>query len=84
MLVTAIQPTNGPAQLINIPPPLAKVNEAINALAEGKPENLATAADGVVITGSGQLRRGTLKPDLMSGLPANATGYNYPEKQVKP
>eukprot|EP00887_Chlorella_sp_A99_P004128 scaffold23.g4128.t1 len=45
-----------------------EVLDAINALSRGKKDNTATAADGAVITDAGQLRRGTLKPDLSLGL----------------
>lgn len=44
------------------------VIDAINALAVGKPDNTATAADGAVIKDCGQLRKGTIKPDLTLGL----------------
>lgn len=36
--------------------------------AAGKPENTATAADGAQIVDSGQLRKGTIVPDLNAGL----------------
>lgn len=35
---------------------------------EGKKDNTATAEDGAVITDAGQLRRGTIVPNLMLGL----------------
>lgn len=38
--------------------------ELINALARDKPDKTATAADGAVITDTGQLREGAYKPDL--------------------
>lgn len=44
--------------------------DAINALANGKPENTARREAGVVIAAAGQLRAGTVKPDLTLGLPA--------------
>ncbi len=45
-----------------------QVVDAINALSKGKKDNTATAEDGAVITDSGQLRKGTLEPDLNLGL----------------
>ncbi|PRW45561.1 Peptidyl-prolyl cis-trans isomerase D [Chlorella sorokiniana] len=44
------------------------VVDAINALSKGKPDNTATAADGAQIVDSGQLRKGTIVPDLKAGL----------------
>jgi hypothetical protein len=41
-----------------------QVVKAINALSKNKPDKTATAADGAVITDSGQLRRGSHKPNL--------------------
>lgn len=48
------------------PPPRVpgQVIDAINALARGKKDNTATAAEGAVITDAGQLRKGTYTPDL--------------------
>lgn len=48
------------------PRPLAclQVIDAINALARGKRDNTATAAEGAIITDAGQLRKGTYTPDL--------------------
>ena len=46
---------------------LPQVIDAINALSKGKPENTATGEDGVMIVDSGQLRKGTLVPDLDLG-----------------
>lgn len=47
------------------------VVDAVNALSIGKPDNTATAEDGAVIADSGQIRKGTLVPDLMLGLDEN-------------
>lgn len=44
------------------------VVDAINALSRGKKDNTATAEDGAQIVDSGQLRKGTLEPDLALGL----------------
>jgi hypothetical protein len=41
-----------------------QVIDAINALAKGKKDNTATAAEGALITDAGQLRKGTYTPDL--------------------
>lgn len=38
------------------------------AAAAGKKDNTATAADGAQIVDSGQLRKGTIVPDLNAGL----------------
>ncbi|KFM22597.1 Peptidyl-prolyl cis-trans isomerase D [Auxenochlorella protothecoides] len=54
-----------------------EVSEAINAVSHGQPEDTAHGDAGVVIVDAGQLRKGTIVPDLRLGLPANATGYNY-------
>jgi peptidyl-prolyl isomerase D len=40
------------------------VVDAVNALARGQPDNTATAAAGARIAECGELRRGTLAPDL--------------------
>ena len=48
------------------------VVDAINALSLGRKDNTATAAQGALIADSGQLRRGTLVPDLKLGLEAAA------------
>ena len=40
------------------------VVDAVNALSKGKPERTATAADGAVISDCGQIRRGTIIPNL--------------------
>lgn len=40
------------------------VVEEINALSRGKPENTATADEGAIIADCGELRRGTLKPQV--------------------
>lgn len=44
------------------------VVDAINALSKGKKDNTATQADGAQIVDSGQLRKGTIVPDLALGL----------------
>ena len=44
------------------------VIDAINALSKGKPDNTATQADGAQIVDSGQLRKGSIVPDLTLGL----------------
>jgi peptidyl-prolyl isomerase D len=41
-----------------------EVVDAINALSIGKPENTATAEDGAVIADCGQIRKGTIVPNL--------------------
>jgi len=41
-----------------------EVVDAVNALSIGKPENTATAADGAVIVDCGQIKKGTIVPDL--------------------
>ena len=38
--------------------------EAINALSRGKKDNTATQDDGAKITDSGQIRKGSLVPNL--------------------
>lgn len=43
------------------------VVDAVNALSIGKPENTATAEDGAVIVDSGQIRKGTIEPNLKKG-----------------
>ena len=48
------------------------VVDAINALSLGRKDNTATAAQGALIADSGQLRRGTLVPNLKLGLEAAA------------
>jgi hypothetical protein len=45
-------------------PPPPQVIDRINALSKGKPENTATAEEGVRIVESGQLRKGTIVPEL--------------------
>jgi cyclophilin family peptidyl-prolyl cis-trans isomerase len=49
------------------------VVDAINALSKGKPDNTATADDGVAIANSGQLRKGKVKPNLKLGLKSNTS-----------
>lgn len=44
------------------------VVDAINALSKGKPDNTAGADAGARIVDSGQLRKGSLAPDLQLGL----------------
>lgn len=44
------------------------VVDAINALSKGKKDNTATAEDGARIVDSGQIRKGTIVPDLTLGL----------------
>ena len=44
------------------------VIDAINALSKGKPDNTATQDDGAQIADSGQLRNGSIVPDLSLGL----------------
>lgn len=44
------------------------VVDAINALSRGKPDNTAGPDAGAQIVDSGQLRKGTLAPDLRLGL----------------
>lgn len=41
-----------------------EVVDAVNALSIGKPENTATAEDGAVIVDCGQIRKGTIVPNL--------------------
>jgi peptidyl-prolyl isomerase D len=41
-----------------------EVVDIVNALSIGKPENTATAEDGAVIADCGQIRKGTIKPNL--------------------
>lgn len=41
-----------------------EVVDEINALSRGKPENTATAEEGAIIDDCGELRKGTLKPQL--------------------
>ena len=43
------------------------VVDAVNALSIGKPENTATATEEAVIVDCGQLRKGTIKPNLKKG-----------------
>ncbi|KAL4422341.1 hypothetical protein ABPG75_008538 [Micractinium tetrahymenae] len=43
------------------------VVDAINALSKGKKDNTATQADGAQIVDSGQIRKGTIVPDLTLG-----------------
>lgn len=45
---------------------LLQVVDAINALSVGQPDNTANASAGALITDSGQLRPGTIVPDLQS------------------
>ncbi len=44
------------------------VVDAVNALSRGKKDNTATAEDGARIVDSGQIRKGTIVPDLKLGL----------------
>lgn len=44
------------------------VVDAINALSKGKKDNTATAEAGAQIVDSGQIRKGTIVPDLNLGL----------------
>lgn len=46
------------------------VIDAINALSRDKPDKTATAEDGAVIKDCGELRRGSIKPDLKLGIAA--------------
>lgn len=44
--------------------PFLQVVDAINALSVGKPENTAGAEEDVLIVDAGQIRPGTIVPDL--------------------